>query len=117
EADEWVEILEHASSVRFVGRIAERLGDPAFDPHWDAIPDAAGQVRRERFVLLRDAAAGHEGRVLRLSDRDPALLRSLEDDGIDVGRTVRVVDAATVAVDGTDAVLPEGAPDALWLTA
>jgi DtxR family Mn-dependent transcriptional regulator len=117
EVHDEAEVLEHAISDRFLERIAERLGDPAFDPHGDAIPDAAGQVRRERFVLLRDAAAGHEGRVLRVSDRDPALLRSLEDAGIDVGRTVRVVDAATVAVDGTEAVLPEGAADAVWLTA
>jgi DtxR family Mn-dependent transcriptional regulator len=117
EVHDEAEVLEPAISDRLLERIAERLGDPAFDPHGDAIPDASGRVRRERFVLLRDAAQGHEGRVLRVSDRDPALLRSLEDAGIDVGRTVRVRDAGTVAVDGVAVALPAGAVEAVWLTA
>ena len=117
EVHDEAEILEHAISDRFLERIAERLGDPAFDPHGDAIPDASGRVRRARFVLLRDAVSGHEGRVLRVSDRDPALLRSLEDAGIGVGRTVRVMDAGEVAVDGEIVVQPAGAAEAVWLTA
>ena len=117
EVHDEAEVLEHAISDRFLERISERLGDPAFDPHGDAIPDASGRVRRARFVLLRDAVSGHEGRVLRVSDRDPALLRSLEDAGIGVGRTVRVMDAGEVAVDGEIVVLPAGAAEAVWLTA
>lgn len=117
EVHDEAEILEHAISDRFLARIAERLGNPAFDPHGDAIPDASGRVHRERFLLLSAAAAGHEGRVLRVSDRDPALLRALKSAGIDVGRTVQVRDAGEVAVAGDLVVLPAGAADAVWLTA
>lgn len=118
EVHDEAEVLEHAISDRFLDKVAERLGEPRFDPHGDAIPDAAGHVQREPFVLLRDAASGHSGRVLRVSDRDPALLRALDEAGIDVGRTVRVGDPGTVTVDDGPAVhTPDGAADAVWLTA
>lgn len=118
EVHDEAEVLEHAVSDRFLGKIDERLGRPAFDPHGDAIPDAAGRVDRERFVLLADAPAGHEGRVLRVSDRDPALLRALDEAGVGVGHRVAVLDAGSVAVEGEAAVaLPEGAAQAVWLTA
>ncbi|MFT4230303.1 MAG: metal-dependent transcriptional regulator [Microbacterium sp.] len=117
EVHDEAEILEHAISDRFLDRISERLGHPAFDPHGDAIPDAAGRVRREGFVLLREALAGHEGHVLRVSDRDPALLRALELAGVDVGRSVRVTDAATLLLGDVEVTLPAGAADAVWLTA
>ncbi len=115
EVHDEAEILEHAISDRFLDRIDERLGHPLFDPHGDAIPDASGHVHRESFVLLADAGPGHEGRVLRVSDRDPALLRALEAAGVDVGCTLRVTDAGAVTADG--AALPAEAADAVWVTA
>ena len=118
EVHDEAEILEHALSDRLLEGIDERLCRPRFDPHGDAIPDASGVVHREPFVRLGDAAPDHVGRVLRVSDRDPALLRALVDAGIDVGRTVRVTDAATAAIDdGEPFALPTGAADAVWLTA
>ena len=118
EVHDEAEVLEHAISDRLLERIDERLGRPTHDPHGDAIPDAEGRVHREPFVLLAAARAGHAGRILRVSDRDPALLRALVEAGVDVGRTLRVVDAATVAVDDSAPVsLPAGAATAVWLTA
>lgn len=118
EVHDEAEVLEHAISDRFLERIDERLGRPSFDPHGDAIPDAGGHVQREPFVLLGDAAPEHNGRVLRVSDRDPALLRALEEIGVDVGRVVRIVDSETVAIDGGRPLrLPEGGSGAIWLTA
>jgi DtxR family Mn-dependent transcriptional regulator len=107
------EVLEHVVSDRLLEAIDERLGRPRFDPHGDAIPDAAGQVHREPFALLAGAAAGHAGRVLRVSDRDPVLLRAVEAAGVVVGAEVVVTDAA--GLDGIP--LPEGAADAIWLSA
>lgn len=118
EVHDEAEVLEHSLSDRLLEGIDERLGRPRFDPHGDAIPDASGAVHREPFVLLGQAAAGHSGRVLRVSDRDPALLRALLDVGVDVGRTVTVTDASTAAVDdGAPFALPAGADAAVWLTA
>ncbi|MET0830318.1 MAG: FeoA family protein, partial [Microbacterium sp.] len=88
-----------------------------FDPHGDAIPDAAGAVHRESFVLLAYAAQGHIGRVLRVSDRDPELLRAVEAAGVAVGAEVTVTDASTLRIAGADVTLPGAAADAVWLSA
>jgi DtxR family Mn-dependent transcriptional regulator len=116
EVHDEAEVLEHALSDRLLEGIDERLGRPRFDPHGDAIPDAAGRVHREPFVLLADAARGHVGRVLRVSDRDPELLRAVESAGVTVGAEIAVTDAASVRIAGTEVALPEGAAEAVWLS-
>ncbi len=117
EVHDEAEVLEHALSDRLLEGIDARLGRPRFDPHGDAIPDAAGEVHRGAFVLLRDAAAGHRGQVLRVSDRDPGLLRALVAAGVDVGHTVEIGADGTTRVDGRPVVLPTGALEAVWLSA
>ena len=121
EVHDEAEVLEHALSDRLLDRIDEGLGRPRFDPHGDAIPDADGRTERVPFVMLGDAEAGHTGRVLRVSDRDPRLLRELERLGVDVGRTATVVDAADPALvvrfDAGPVALPRAAHDAIWLSA
>jgi DtxR family Mn-dependent transcriptional regulator len=115
EHDE-AEILEHALSDRLLEGIDRRLGHPRFDPHGDAIPDAAGHVERVPFVLLADAPAGHTGRVLRVSDRDPQVLRTLEDAGLTVGAQVRVDAPAAVTVAGRAVPMTDAAASAVWLS-
>lgn len=118
EVHDEAEILEHAISDRLLEGISSRLGDPTRDPHGDPIPDASGRVDREPFVLLAEASLGHAGRVLRVSDRDPALLRALERAGIDVDHTVTVTGRGAVQVDdGATVELPDAAASAVWLTA
>ena len=116
EVHDEAEVLEHTISDRLLEGIDARLGRPRFDPHGDAIPDADGQVQREPFVLLADAAVGHTGRVLRVSDVDPDLLCALEEVGVTVGAVVHVADDG-VEVDGAAIALPTGAADIVWLAA
>jgi DtxR family Mn-dependent transcriptional regulator len=110
------EVLEHAISDRLLASIDDRLGYPDRDPHGDPIPAADGSVRRERAVLLKDAGEGHNGVVVRISDRDPSLLRVLGASGIDVGTTVSVGPGALV-VGSTRVPLPAAAATAIWLSA
>jgi DtxR family Mn-dependent transcriptional regulator len=117
EVHDEAEVLEHALSDRLLGRIDERLGHPRFDPHGDAIPAADGATEREPFIRLRDAAPGHVGRILRVSDRDPELLRELEQRGVDVGREALVADAATLRFGDETVSLPAHAATAVWLSA
>ncbi|SDG56372.1 metal-dependent transcriptional regulator [Microbacterium pygmaeum] len=117
EVHDEAEVLEHALSDRLLEGIDVRLGRPLFDPHGDAIPDAAGHVHREPFVLLAEAEPGHAGRVLRVSDRDAEVLRAVEAAGVRVGAHVLVADASTLSIDGIDVPLPGAAIDAVWLTA
>ncbi|MDQ1124199.1 metal-dependent transcriptional regulator [Microbacterium trichothecenolyticum] len=116
EVHDEAELLEHALSDRLLEGIDDRLGHPRFDPHGDAIPDATGAVHREPFVLLAQAPTGHAGRVLRVSDRDPELLRALVERGIDVGHELEVVSDEVVRADGVEMSLPAGAGASVWLT-
>ena len=116
EVHDEAEVLEHTISDRLLEGIDSRLGRPRFDPHGDAIPDASGRVERVPFVLLADAAPGHTGRVLRVSDNDPDLLCALEDAGLAVGVEL-AVGAEGIALDGSTVELPEGAVDVVWLSA
>lgn len=116
EVHDEAEVLEHTISERLLEGIDARLSHPRFDPHGDAIPDAAGTVVRESFVLLASADIGHTGRVLRVSDVDPQLLREIEASGLGVGHTV-VVTADGIEVDGSPVAPPDGAAEAIWLSA
>ncbi len=115
EVHDEAEVLEHTISDRLLRGIDARLGSPRFDPHGDAIPDADGTVIREPFVLLAEASIGHTGRVLRVSDRDPELLRSLEALGLAVGSVVGVTEHG-IEVAGVEVDLPDGAAEIVWLS-
>jgi DtxR family transcriptional regulator, Mn-dependent transcriptional regulator len=130
EVHDEAEVLEHALSERLLDAIDERLGRPAQDPHGDPIPTAQGTVASYRAVPLTDAPVGHEGVVLRISDRDPSLLQHLAARGIGPGVAVRVEKGCALALaqadDGTDAAAHPGEPahpvaiddpGAVWLTA
>ena len=116
EGHDEAEGLEHAISDRLLAGIDDLLGHPLFDPHGDAIPRADGTVAREPFVLLADAAAGHTGRVLRVSDRDADVLRVAEAAGMTVATEVTVT-AAGVRVGDAETALDDDVRQAVWLSA
>jgi DtxR family Mn-dependent transcriptional regulator len=88
------ERLEHVISEELEDRIAEMLGHPAFDPHGDPIPGKDGTVPEQVAPPLSDLAAGQSGRVARVSDGDPALLRYLAELGIIPSATLTVAEKA-----------------------
>ncbi len=115
------EILEHALSDRLVESIARQLGDPSRDPHGDPIPSAVGVVERPDALLLADAPAGHRGTVVRVSDRDPELLRELDAHGVvlDAPLTVRGRDGSGgvgVTCGGEPFALDAAAAASVWVS-
>ncbi|MDR6867072.1 DtxR family Mn-dependent transcriptional regulator [Microbacterium resistens] len=116
EVHDEAEVLEHTISDRLLEGIDERLGRPRFDPHGDAIPDAEGRIDREPFVLLADAPVGHTGRVLRVDDRDPELLRALESLGLSIGIEATVVPGG-LRFGGSDVPLPGDSSSIVWMAA
>lgn len=115
EVHDEAEVLEHTISDRLLEGIDVRLGRPRFDPHGDAIPDADGRIEREPFVLLAEAPAGHVGRVLRVSDQDPEVLRDIEAAGVTVGAEVTVTAAGGITVGGAH-VTVGAAAQVIWLS-
>jgi DtxR family Mn-dependent transcriptional regulator len=85
------EKLEHVISEEFEDRISAFLGDPKRDPHGDPIPTKDGLIEATSRTTLTDMDAGQRGRVERVRDDDPALLRYLGELGI--------VPDASVSVD------------------
>jgi DtxR family Mn-dependent transcriptional regulator len=58
---------------------------------------------------------------VRISDRDPAVLRALDDAGIGLDTALTVTDASAasveVAIGGRAHSLPRDAAEAIWITA
>lgn len=84
------EALEHALSPGLCEVIAARLGDPRTDPHGDPIPTLDGQVIETPSQDLSSLGPRQGGRVVRVSDRDPGVLRSLADRGITLGDLLEI---------------------------
>jgi DtxR family Mn-dependent transcriptional regulator len=103
EVHDEAEVLEHALSDRLLDAIDAQLGHPTRDPHGDPIPDATGAVTRPDAVLASELEHAVRGRVARISDRDPQVLRRIRDEGIGLDTVVAVGE------------LPEGAAEAVWI--
>ena len=97
------EALEHALSAELCETIAAKLGDPRTDPHGDPIPTADGQIIETPSMSLGSLRPGQRSEVVRVSDRDPEVLRSLTACGVALGDDLHVRDidpggTVTVAV-------------------
>jgi DtxR family Mn-dependent transcriptional regulator len=117
EVHDEAEVLEHSISDRLLEAISTHLGHPTRDPHGDLIPAADGSTAPVPAVLLADAVAGHTGTVLRVSDREPDILRALAEAGIGPGSSLTVLGTGAVrlAEGARLPVTPEVAA-AIWLT-
>ncbi|MET3205702.1 MULTISPECIES: metal-dependent transcriptional regulator [unclassified Arthrobacter] len=91
EVHDEAELLEHAVSDTFIERMATKLGNPQRDPHGDPIPAADGTVLLPKAHLLGELDLGHTGRITRISDENPDLLRYLSAEEIDLDAEVEVV--------------------------
>jgi DtxR family transcriptional regulator, Mn-dependent transcriptional regulator len=91
EVHDEAELLEHAVSDTFIERMAAKLGDPRRDPHGDPIPTADGAVLMPEAHLLGELDPGHTGRITRISDENPDLLRYLAAENIDLDADVEVM--------------------------
>jgi DtxR family transcriptional regulator, Mn-dependent transcriptional regulator len=86
------EALEHALSPALCEVIAAQLGDPRADPHGDPIPTRDGRLIEVPSQHLGSLRPGQRGRVVRVSDRDPEVLRLLAGRGITLGEVLRVAE-------------------------
>jgi DtxR family Mn-dependent transcriptional regulator len=86
------EKLEHVISEDFEDRIAAVLGQPERDPHGDPIPRKDGTIAALCRQSLTNLTSGQIGRVARVRDEDPALLRYLGEIGIIPDATIVVTD-------------------------
>jgi len=101
EVHDEAEVLEHAMSDKLLDAIDAQLGHPVRDPHGDPIPGADGTVRRPAARLLLEVDGGT---VVRISDRDPLLLRHLEAEGIAVDSVITPAQRAQLAREALESI-------------
>ncbi|MCB0216313.1 MAG: metal-dependent transcriptional regulator [Chloroflexi bacterium] len=89
EVHDEAERLEHVISEAFEDRVAALLGDPEYDPHGAPIPRKDGSIPAQLGQPAAQLEARRAGRVVRVPDRDPALLRRLTELGIVPGAGFR----------------------------
>ncbi|NLT06589.1 MAG: metal-dependent transcriptional regulator [Solirubrobacterales bacterium] len=89
---EEAEVLEHYISEELEELIAKALGDPERDPHGAPIPSRELVLAEDSRTTLADCEPGATGRLLRVSDSDPEMLRYLAGRGIAPGDRFEVVE-------------------------
>ncbi len=108
------ERLEHAASDELVARMAAALGNPTSDPHGAPIPTADGHVDERRHLSLAELAIGTRARMVRVSDKNPGLLRYLSEIDLTPGTEVQVLARApfdgplTLQVGCTESIVGQG---------
>jgi DtxR family Mn-dependent transcriptional regulator len=84
--------LEHVISEDLESRLDELLGYPTEDPHGHPIPTPGLELSDHDLPSLAAAKDGTRCVVRRVSDRDPELLRHLDDLGLRPGERIDVVE-------------------------
>ena len=84
------EVLEHHISEELEELIAEKLGQPALDPHGDPIPDRDLAIGTDDSVPLNELDEGERGTFVRVSDSDASMLRYLAEREIHPGASLEV---------------------------
>lgn len=91
EVHDEAELLEHTVSDIFIDRLDAKLGFPEVDPHGDPIPTAEGTITLPDALPLHRLDQGHAGKVARISDENPDLLRFLANQEIGIGSPMTVL--------------------------
>jgi DtxR family Mn-dependent transcriptional regulator len=86
------EVLEHVLSEELEELIAVKLGHPTIDPHGDPIPTKDLEIVEGATVGMDELEIGEIGRLVRVSDSDPEMLRYLSARGIAPGDDFAIID-------------------------
>lgn len=93
EAHEDAELLEHISPTRLTSRLDQFLNFPAYCPHGSAIPQPDGKIDRHPMQTLNLLPVGVRSRIRRVTE-EKELLDYLQENGIVIGSTVYIIEAA-----------------------
>jgi DtxR family Mn-dependent transcriptional regulator len=86
------ERLEHAVSEKLIGRMAEALGEPRYDPHGAPIPTEAGEIEEAELITLADVRVGATVVLRQVGDEHADRLHYLAAQGLMPGTRLVVVE-------------------------
>ncbi|HCA79871.1 MAG TPA: hypothetical protein DEP53_09070 [Bacteroidetes bacterium] len=100
---------EHLISAEEAAALERRLGHPAYDPHGDPIPSAAGELPEVSWKSLTALKEGEIAGIVHIEDEPPAYYAQLAAQGFYPGLQVRVIelrtDRITVEANGNEIAL------------
>lgn len=83
EVHQDAEMLEHQTSDRLMERLYQYLGQPAFDPHGEPIPDKKGNVAESEDILkLADSPEGKHYKVVKINPGSDEITCFFKENGI-----------------------------------
>ena len=85
------ERLEHAASDELIECMSAAMGHPTVDPHGAPIPTSDGVVDERLLQTLAQLPVGANAQMIRVSDKNPELLRYLADISLQPGVDVAVL--------------------------
>ncbi|MBT3346472.1 MAG: metal-dependent transcriptional regulator [Gemmatimonadetes bacterium] len=94
QVDAEADRLEHAISEDFEDRIDQALGFPTVGAHGEPIPSKDGDIATHDYRQLAEIAEGKRCWIRQVSDRDPALLRYLDQQGLVLGTQIEIRERA-----------------------
>ena len=121
EVHDEAERLEHAVSPAFEARLLEKLGQQGTCPHGNLVlPESPARRARRGLRTLAESEENTDYTVDSLYERDPKLLRFLNENGIAPGGPVRVLKKnydQTLAIETPSGTATLGAPAAekVWV--
>ena len=90
EVHEIAEELEHIQNDKLIKKLAEKLGNPSFDPHGDPIPDEKGKIRKSNFIKLSEAKTKNNCKVMGVTDHSTTFLKYLEKHQLIIGASIAI---------------------------
>ncbi|WP_372753615.1 iron dependent repressor, metal binding and dimerization domain protein [Labilibaculum sp.] len=98
--------IEHLVSEEEAEKIAEKMGNPVFDPHGDPIPTPEGFLPKANGINLSSMKKGEMGRITHLEDEPKSIYEQLMVLGLYPGMQVYVSDVndkkITFSADGEE---------------
>lgn len=91
EVHEVAEQLEHIQSQQLIDHLDDFLGNPAFDPHGDPIPDASGKMLFQSQINLNKFPLQISGEVTAVGSQSPDILSLLKHKKITIGAQLKVM--------------------------
>ena len=91
EVHEIAEQLEHIHSAELIKRLDTFLGNPAFDPHGDPIPDEHGNFIKTEKKLLSQLKKSQFGVCVGVKESSPEYLQYLDKKKISIGTKINVL--------------------------
>ena len=85
------EELEHVSSNELIERLEIFLGNPAFDPHGDPIPDSKGKIPQLKQLNLLSLPLHQSATVSSVTNQTPQMLEMLKHYHIIIGTSLQII--------------------------